>query len=127
MAPVPELDVALLGEELTAALPALGEGGAALWHWQQLKSELKRWDASGYEIVACCAGEGELARFKEMLKEDASMQGVRLRLEHRELAMGLLFPTRRLALLSDQEIFGRDPVMVRRWLRSGLTNCCHPR
>ena len=120
-----ELDVSPLGEELFA-LPADGAdatgGGAnaggspdgvAVWHCQQLKSTLRQWNQQGYELVACCNGEGELARLKELLEQDPATRELPIFMEHRELPMGMLFPSQKLALLSDQELFGRAPVSRR--------------
>ncbi|MBO7741983.1 MAG: hypothetical protein J6S21_05460, partial [Victivallales bacterium] len=111
--PEPELDVALLGAELNAALPEMGSDGVALWHWQQLRGELCRWHESGYTLVACCSGEGELERFAEMLRGDSQTEKLPVILEHRQLAHGLFFPLKKLVLLSDQELFGRESVRRR--------------
>ncbi len=108
------LNVAVLGEELNAGLPDEEGEGMAVWHWQQLKSELLRWNAAGYELVACCAGEGEIERFQEMLAGDAQTAKLPVKLEHRTLTVGVLFPSQKLALLSDQELFGRKVVRRRR-------------
>ncbi len=104
------LGVVTIGEELNALLPDLDQQGVALWHWQQLKSELKRWNDSGYQLVACCAGDGECQRFQEMLQEDPETRSLPIELEHQALPAGLLFPKEKLALLSDQELFGRENV-----------------
>lgn len=109
----PELDVAAIGDELFPAISEDEADGVALWHWQQLKEALKRWNGSGYEIVSCCSGDGELERLKELISQDAEVSALPLHLEHRELSMGLLFPRQKLALLSDQELFGRQPVKRR--------------
>lgn len=108
------LNVAVLGEELNAGLPGEEGDGMAVWHWQQLSGELLRWHAAGYELVACCAGEGEIERFQELLAADERTAKLPVRLEHRSLAVGVLFPSRKLALLSDQELFGRQMVRRRR-------------
>jgi len=102
----PELDVAVLGEELFADITEDEDKGVALWHWQQLKSSLLRWHDSGYQLVACCGAEGEIDRLKELLAQDTATASLPIDILHRSLAQGLLFPTQKLALLSDQELFG---------------------
>ena len=106
----PELDVAPIGEELFATLPDQEAQGVALWHWQQLRHALLNWHAEGYELVACCAGAGEIDRLRELLTQDPQTAELPVALEHRELPQGLLFPVQKLALLSDQELFGRQVV-----------------
>ncbi len=107
-------DVALIGEELSAAVQESEGEGIALWHWQHLRATLLRWHQSGYTIVACCAGSGELDRFGEMLKQEASTASLPVVFEHLELRQGLLFPEQRLVMLSDQEIFGRQATRRRK-------------
>ena len=116
----PELDVLPLEEELLSPLErdgapqdSPGGKGIALWHWDQLKKSLRRWHQEGYCLVACCNGEGERDRLKEMLEQDPSTRNLPISLEHRELPQGLLFPAQKLALLSDQELFGRSQVTRR--------------
>ena len=108
------LNVAVVGEELNAGLPDEEGQGMAVWHWQQLRSELLRWHESGYELVACCAGEGEIERFQELMASEESTAKLPVKLEHRALTVGVLFPSQKLALLSDQELFGRKVVRRRR-------------
>ncbi|MBP5301204.1 MAG: hypothetical protein J6Y80_07330, partial [Victivallales bacterium] len=108
------LNLAVLGEELQSGFADEDGRGAAIWHWQQLRSELLRWHEAGYELVACCAGEGELERFQEMLSSDEKTAKLPIRLEHRALTVGVLLPSQKLALLSDQELFGRQAVRRRR-------------
>jgi transcription-repair coupling factor (superfamily II helicase) len=99
-------DAVALGTELSALLPELGDG-AALWHWQQLRDQLLRWQHAGYTLVACCAGSGEAERFREILQEDPLTQKLPIVVEQHALPGGILLPSAKLALLSDQEIFGR--------------------
>lgn len=108
------LNVAVVGEELNAGLPDEEGQGMAVWHWQQLKSELLRWHEAGYELVACCAGDGEIERFQELMASEERTAKLPVKLEHRALAVGVLFPSQKLALLSDQELFGRKVVRRRR-------------
>ncbi|MCQ2396746.1 MAG: transcription-repair coupling factor [Lentisphaeria bacterium] len=113
----PELDVAPIGEELFAAINDGEENeGLAMWHWQQLSSALKRWHDDGYELVACCTSDGEIDRLKELLVKDSKTEKMPIAIEQCELPMGMLFPSRKLALRSDQELFGRQNVKRRRRL-----------
>ncbi|MGI6356451.1 MAG: transcription-repair coupling factor [Lentisphaerae bacterium] len=104
--PVLRIDALSLGAELADMLPELGDG-AALWHWQQLRDALTRWATSDYTVVACCAGSGEAERFREMLQEDEKTRELPIQVEEHEIDRGLLLPSVRLVLLSDQELFGR--------------------
>ncbi len=104
--PVLRIDALSLGAELADMLPELGDG-AALWHWQQLRDALARWATSDYTVVACCAGSGEAERFQEMLQEDEKTRDLPIQVEEHEIDRGLLLPSVRLVLLSDQELFGR--------------------
>ncbi|MGN0867850.1 MAG: transcription-repair coupling factor [Oligosphaeraceae bacterium] len=110
----PELDVLPLEEQWFATVDredaANPENGIALWHWNQLKASLARWRKEKMQIVACCNGAGELDRLKELLEQDPETRDFPLVLEHRELPQGFFFPTQKLVLLSDQELFGRAPV-----------------
>ncbi|NMA46526.1 MAG: transcription-repair coupling factor [Lentisphaerae bacterium] len=99
-------DAISLGAELSSLLPELGDG-AALWHWQQLRDNLLRWQRSGYTLVACCAGTGETDRFREILQDDPLTREMPIAVEQQELDGGLLLPSAKLVLLSDREIFGR--------------------
>ena len=99
--PVLRIDALSLGAELADMLPELGDG-AALWHWQQLRDALTRWATSDYTVVACCAGSGEAERFREMLQEDEKTRELPIQVEEHEIDRGLLLPSVRLVLLSDQ-------------------------
>ncbi len=110
--PLLSLDAVSLGTELAVLLPEMGEG-AALWHWQQLRDSLLRWHKSGYALVACCAGQGEVDRFTEILKEDPLTNTLPIAVEKQDLACGLLLPEARLVMLSDREIFGRKSKLRR--------------
>ncbi|NLF94492.1 MAG: hypothetical protein GX564_11460, partial [Oligosphaeraceae bacterium] len=110
--PAAAVPVVALDELLANPLPELsGEGG--LWHWQQLRDNLLRWHAAGYQLVACCCGQGEGERLRELLQEDELTKALPLSIEPLELSVGLLFPQEQLVLLSDKEIFGRQPVQRR--------------
>jgi transcription-repair coupling factor (superfamily II helicase) len=84
------------------------------WRWQQLREALERWHGQGFRLVACCAGEGEMARFRELLDGDPSGARLDLAIEHIPLESGLLIPAAGLVLLSEQELFGRQPDVRRR-------------
>ncbi len=84
------------------------------WRWQQLRGALGRWHEQGHCLVACCAGEGEMARFGELLAEDPGMARLGLSIEHIPLESGLLLTGAGVVLLSEQELFGRQPDVRRR-------------
>lgn len=94
-------------------LPELGEG-AGLWHWQQLRDHLRRWDRQGTRIVACFSAEGEQKRFAEMLAEDPLTAQIPVAMEHLPIEDGVLFPEPGLVLLSERELFGRRPEVRRK-------------
>lgn len=104
--PVRKIDAVCLGEDLLSLLPEMGNG-AVLWHWQQLRDALVRWNRAGYLMVACCGSDGERERFNEMLQEDTQTQTLPIILETCELPVGMMFPEAHVVLLSDQELFGR--------------------
>ncbi len=110
--PAVTVPVVALDELLANPLPELS-GEAGLWHWQQLRDSLLRWHAAGYQLVACCSGQGEGERLRELLQEDKQTKALPLSIEPLELSVGLLFPQEQLVLLSDKEIFGRQPVQRR--------------
>ncbi|MCR4574688.1 MAG: transcription-repair coupling factor [Lentisphaeria bacterium] len=102
-----------LGEELSTLLPEMGDG-ATLWHWQQLRDNLLRWNRSGYELVACCGGEGETSRFKEILSEDPQTKDLPIAIENLSLNGGVILTDVKLVMLSDHELFGRKSVRRRK-------------
>ena len=112
-ATVRRADCVSLGDDLGPLLPELGEG-AALWHWQQLRDHLLRWHGQGYALVACCGGEGEMQRFRELLAEDPKTAPLPVAVEAYRLDVGVLIPPARLVLLSERELFGRRPEVRRR-------------
>ncbi len=109
-----DADAVAIGEELSGAVAELEGAGIALWHWQQLRNTLVRWHESGYRLVACCSGAGELDRFREMMSQEECTAALPVEMVHWELPQGMLFPDQRLAMLGDQEIFGRQGVRRRR-------------
>ncbi len=111
--PVIRADCVSLGDELGPLLPELGEG-AVLWHWQQLRDHLLRWQSHGYALVAFCGGKGERQRFRELLAEDPKTADLDVCFEPYRLDTGLLVPPARVVLLSEREIFGRQPDAHRR-------------
>ena len=104
--------VSLAGE--IADIPADLADAMGIWRWQQLRDTLERWHRHGYDIVACCAGEGELDRFRELLAGDARTAVLPIALETIPLETGLLMADQRLVMLSEQELFGRRPDVRRR-------------
>jgi len=111
--PVNRADCVSLGDDLRTMLPELADG-AELWQWQQLRDHLLRWQSRGYELVACCGEEGEIERFRELLREDERTASLPVILEHLALDIGVLFTDARLVLLSDRELFGRRSDVRRR-------------
>ena len=105
-------DVVSLEELFSDPLPELG-AEAGLWRWQQLRSNLLRWQQSGYSLVACCAAEGEESRLRELLADDPQTRELPVSIGRIALPSGLFFPEQRLVLLSDRELFGREPALRR--------------
>jgi transcription-repair coupling factor (superfamily II helicase) len=104
--------VVSLEELFSDPLPELG-AEAGLWRWQQLRSNLLRWQQSGYSLVACCAAEGEESRLRELLADDPQTRDLPVSIGQIALPSGLFFPEQRLVLLSDRELFGREPTLRR--------------
>jgi len=69
----------------------------------KLFTDLRRWDAAGWTTVLCCRTRGKLERLEEILADEALSPPV-LRCE---LAGGALLPELKLALITDDELFGR--------------------
>ncbi len=99
---------------LAALLPEMGES-AAVWHWQQLRDSIRRWNASGYLVVACCSEEGEVERFGKILEEheetvcaaDGREPTLPMDIVLQHLDRGMMIPDAGLVLLSARELFGR--------------------
>ena len=104
--PSVRLSALSLAAELADTIPELGDG-ATVWHWQQLRDSIKRWVSTKYTVVACCSEKGEVDRFKQLLKEDASAAKLPIIIEHQPLSEGVMLPDARLVLLSSHELFGR--------------------
>ncbi len=111
-APAASFDVVSLEELFSDPLPELG-AEAGLWRWQQLRSNLLRWQQSGYSLVACCTSEGEETRLRELLADDEQTRELPVSCARIALPAGLFFPQQRLVLLSDRELFGREPALRR--------------
>ncbi len=84
------------------------------WRWQQLREALLRWHGQGHCIVACCAGQGEMDRFRELLDGDPALARLGVAVEAVPLESGLLIADAGVVLLSEQELFGRRPDVRRR-------------
>jgi len=110
--PAASFDVVSLEELFSDPLPELG-AEAGLWRWQQLRSNLVRWQQSGYSLVACCTSEGEETRLRELLADDEQTRELPVSIGRVALPAGLFFPQQRLVLLSDRELFGREPTLRR--------------
>jgi len=104
--------VSLTGE-IGEAPADLGDS-VGQWRWQQLREALGRWHAQGHALVACCAGEGEMARFRELLADDPGAERLGVAIEHVPLETGLLLADAGVVLLSEEELFGRRPDVRRR-------------
>ena len=112
--PSVRLSAVSLASELAETIPELGDG-ATVWHWQQLRDSIRRWTSTGHTVVACCSEQGEVDRFRQLLKEDASAASLPIVIEHQPLADGILLPDARLVLLSSHELFGRKARTRRIW------------
>jgi len=102
-----------LAGEIGDAPADLGDS-VGQWRWQQLREALLRWHGQGHHLVACCAGQGEMARFREMLEDDPPVGRLGLAVEQVPLESGLLIAAAGVVLLSEQELFGRQPDVRRR-------------
>ncbi|MBN2451531.1 MAG: transcription-repair coupling factor, partial [Lentisphaeria bacterium] len=112
-APVlPAESVSLAGE--VGNIPPELADQAGIWRWQQLRDSLRRWHGQGHAVVACCAGEGEATRFRQMLAEDPQTAAIPVEVEHIPLDCGLLLCEAGIVLLSEQQLFGRRADVRRR-------------
>ena len=111
--PLRTIGAVSLGEELASLLPEMGDG-ATLWHWQQLRDSFLRWRRGGYELVACCGGESEASRFREILAEDPQSKDLPVSIETFSLDRGVILTDAKLVMLSDHELFGRKTVHRRK-------------
>ncbi len=68
-----------------------------------LFTDLRRWDSEGWTTVLCCRTKGKLERLEEILADEELSPPVVLC----ELAGGTLLPDLKLALITDDELFGR--------------------
>ena len=71
-------------------------------------------ETGGYELVACCGGESEASRFKEILDEDPQAKDIKIFVETFSLDRGVMLTDAKLVLLSDHELFGRKTVHRRK-------------
>ncbi|MFA6723284.1 MAG: transcription-repair coupling factor [Lentisphaeria bacterium] len=101
-----------LAELLAEPLPEINTQDG-LWRWQLLRSNLLRWQESGYSLVACCASEGDEKRMRELLAEDEQTSALPIQFQRLSLPAGLFFPMQKLVLLSEQELFGRPATLKR--------------
>ena len=111
--PIVRLQAISLSEELSATIPELGDG-AAIWHWKKLKSTVRQWMENGYQVIACCAEQGETKRLAEMMQTDPEKEKIPLKIELCSIGHGILLPEAKLALLSGKELFGRQEPRRRR-------------
>ncbi|NOX97989.1 MAG: transcription-repair coupling factor [Nitrospirae bacterium] len=75
--------------------------------FEELAKKIKEWKKDGYRIIFVCNNEGEKRRLKELLREREVKVGGKLSICLGRLQSGFLFPEIKLALIADQEIFGR--------------------
>ena len=68
--------------------------------------QLRNWIAEKWELLAICHNEGEIERLRDVLR-DNEVEVEAMRFAVGNLNHGFIYPTSRLALLSDAEIFGR--------------------
>jgi transcription-repair coupling factor (superfamily II helicase) len=72
-----------------------------------LLEHLEDWLAEGWNVWISCNNEGEEQRLRELLREAPGNLEDRVRFWLSPLLRGFAWPERKLALLSDAEIFGR--------------------
>jgi len=68
--------------------------------------QLDEWLAQGWRVTIYCNNEGEVERFRDLLPETV-LTHAGLALAIGAVASGFTFPTAKLAVLSDAELFGR--------------------
>jgi len=88
-------------------------GGKAQDFWDQLK----QWDIDGYTVQLLCANSGERRRLLELLEEhgyELGSESFDLRLGLGRLRAGFTVPKDKLAVLSEQEMFGRHYIRRKR-------------
>ncbi|MBR6373276.1 MAG: transcription-repair coupling factor [Victivallales bacterium] len=109
-----KFDALSLEANFSKFLPELGES-AAVWQWQQLRDAVRRWNASGYTVVACCNEKGEEERFRQLLAEHKETPEAKrgkpatmpIIIENQHLECGLMLLDAKVVLLSSGELFGR--------------------
>jgi len=84
----------------------------------ELRSQLKTWDEDGWAVAVFCHNQGERDRLEELLEDPSlTIKGKTIswlpRFVIGELEHGFLMPSRRLAVLTNSEIFGRYRKRVR--------------
>jgi transcription-repair coupling factor (superfamily II helicase) len=86
-------------------------------HTQDFWEQLKQWDVDGYTVQLLCANSGERRRLMELLDERGYRLGqdaFDLRLGLGRLRAGFTITQDKLAVLSEQEMFGRHYVRRKR-------------
>jgi transcription-repair coupling factor (superfamily II helicase) len=73
---------------------------------QRFLKQLEEWLSTGWLVTIFCNNEGEVERFRDLLPE-AEANHDRLSLVIGAVATGFTFPTAKVAVLSDAELFGR--------------------
>ncbi|MBI1320618.1 MAG: transcription-repair coupling factor [Candidatus Hydrogenedens sp.] len=86
-------------------------------HTQDFWEQLKQWDLDGYTVQLLCANAGERRRLMELIEEHGYRLGqdsFDLRLGLGRLRAGFTVTQDKLAVLSEQEMFGRHYVRRKR-------------
>ena len=81
----------------------------------QFAARLREWRAAGSRIVIYFQTEGEIERFREIMGNASTLDGIEL--VEGTLAHGFCFPDGNLVVLSAAELFGRYPAHGRRRLQ----------
>lgn len=95
-----------LEESVLPFQPELGAEALTL-HYQNLRNCIRRWQANGTAIVACCGSDGEAERFSEVLAGELRCADAPVLVTRHRIPGGVLFPHIPLAVLSETELFGK--------------------
>jgi len=82
-------------------------------HTEDFWEQLKKWDAAEYTVALLCVNSGERRRLYELLEEQGYRLGESrfdLRVDIGRLRAGFIEPAKKLAVLSERELFGRHYV-----------------
>jgi transcription-repair coupling factor (superfamily II helicase) len=97
-----------LEESILPFHPELGAEALTL-HYQNLRNGIRRWQQTGVDIVACCGSAGETERFQQVLATELRCPDLPVFIAPERIPGGVLFNDMNLAVLSETELFGKNP------------------